>query len=228
MDDEDDVEGVEQGGDLVIALYEKVRYLLCTLKQISELTHCGGVQVQRVKNKWKVTLKDGLVSVNGKEYLFAKCQGYVEGFLFVLFCVERMLNLEFVAASSNGERGGERLRRTRDGCIISSSFLSVSFLLSRRRACDCRNADSIRTIRSLLSSIRSLLSSKVALRKFASSLLSFSLFDFRQQLRRLDLCKACQAFRHLHLMEGTSRQEDQRFLSQVSPETTSDRNCSQG
>lgn len=36
-----------------------------------------GSQVQRVKNKWKVTLKDGLVSVNGKEYLFAKCTGYV-------------------------------------------------------------------------------------------------------------------------------------------------------
>jgi hypothetical protein len=34
-----------------------------------------------VKNKWKVTLKDGLVSVNGKEYLFAKCQGCVEGYL---------------------------------------------------------------------------------------------------------------------------------------------------
>ncbi|GAA5911876.1 hypothetical protein JCM6882_005226 [Rhodosporidiobolus microsporus] len=57
LDDEDDAEGVEQGGDLVIALYEKV---------------------QRVKNKWKVTLKDGLVSVNGKEYLFAKCNGEFE------------------------------------------------------------------------------------------------------------------------------------------------------
>ncbi|GAA5980853.1 hypothetical protein JCM11641_004743 [Rhodosporidiobolus odoratus] len=54
LDEQDDAEGAEAGGDLVIALYEKV---------------------QRVKNKWKVTLKDGLVSVNGKEYLFAKCQG---------------------------------------------------------------------------------------------------------------------------------------------------------
>ncbi|TNY18477.1 transcription factor IIA, alpha/beta subunit-domain-containing protein [Rhodotorula diobovata] len=56
-DDEDDVDGADPGGDLVIALYEKV---------------------QRVKNKWKVTLKDGLVSVNGREYLFAKCQGEFE------------------------------------------------------------------------------------------------------------------------------------------------------
>ncbi|GAA5936569.1 uncharacterized protein JCM15063_001924 [Sporobolomyces koalae] len=46
--------GDDQGGDIVIALYEKV---------------------QRVKNKWKVTLKDGLISVNGKEYVFSKCNG---------------------------------------------------------------------------------------------------------------------------------------------------------
>ncbi|GAA5915100.1 hypothetical protein JCM8208_002626 [Rhodotorula glutinis] len=56
-DDDDDVDGADPNADLVIALYEKV---------------------QRVKNKWKVTLKDGLVSVNGREYLFAKCQGEFE------------------------------------------------------------------------------------------------------------------------------------------------------
>lgn len=32
-------------------------------------------QVQRVKNKWKITLKDGIVSVQGKDYLFHKCNG---------------------------------------------------------------------------------------------------------------------------------------------------------
>jgi len=58
-EDEDvDEEGEgEAGGDLVIALYDKV---------------------QRVKNKWKVTLKDGIASVNGKDYLFTKCQGEFE------------------------------------------------------------------------------------------------------------------------------------------------------
>ncbi|GAA5865245.1 hypothetical protein JCM1840_003962 [Sporobolomyces johnsonii] len=56
-EDELDDDADEQGGDIVIALYEKV---------------------QRVKNKWKVTLKDGLVSVNGKDYLFAKCNGEFE------------------------------------------------------------------------------------------------------------------------------------------------------
>jgi len=56
LDDDDDDENDEDEADmdLVVALYEKVH---------------------RVKNKWKVTLKDGLISVGGKEYLFAKCTG---------------------------------------------------------------------------------------------------------------------------------------------------------
>ncbi|KAF8507307.1 transcription factor IIA, alpha/beta subunit-domain-containing protein [Hysterangium stoloniferum] len=32
-------------------------------------------KVARVKNKWKCVLKDGMVHVNGKDYLFAKCTG---------------------------------------------------------------------------------------------------------------------------------------------------------
>merc|ERR1711939_59536 len=58
-DSDDEAEGQEQedGGDLVIALYDKV---------------------QRSKNKWKVSLKDGVISVNGREYLFSKCQGEFE------------------------------------------------------------------------------------------------------------------------------------------------------
>ncbi|KAM0789446.1 hypothetical protein ACM66B_000269 [Microbotryomycetes sp. NB124-2] len=56
LENEDD-DGANEGGDVIIALYEKV---------------------QRVKNKWKVTFKDGLVSVNGKDYLFAKCNGEFE------------------------------------------------------------------------------------------------------------------------------------------------------
>lgn len=34
-------------------------------------------QVARVKNKWKCILKDGMIHINGKDYLFAKCTGYV-------------------------------------------------------------------------------------------------------------------------------------------------------
>ena len=32
-------------------------------------------QVARVKTKWKCILKDGMIHVNGKDYLFAKCTG---------------------------------------------------------------------------------------------------------------------------------------------------------
>ncbi|GAA94602.1 hypothetical protein E5Q_01254 [Mixia osmundae IAM 14324] len=56
-DDEDDEEVAEEGGDLVIALYDKV---------------------QRVKNKWKIVLKDGIMSINGKDYLFSRCNGELE------------------------------------------------------------------------------------------------------------------------------------------------------
>lgn len=33
------------------------------------------MQVGRVKNKWKCILKDGMIHINGKDYLFAKCTG---------------------------------------------------------------------------------------------------------------------------------------------------------
>jgi len=55
-DEEDEQAAGDDGasGDLVIALYDKV---------------------QRVKSKWKVTLKDGVISVHGKDHLFTKCNG---------------------------------------------------------------------------------------------------------------------------------------------------------
>lgn len=64
-----DVEG-DHDGDLVIALYEKVR------KELDQ-QRLTTAQVQRVKNKWKIVLKDGLINVGGKDYLFAKCSGFV-------------------------------------------------------------------------------------------------------------------------------------------------------
>jgi hypothetical protein len=88
---------------LVIALYEKVRPLSpFHLALQTALMRRRAEQVQRVKNKWKVTLKDGLVSVNGKEYLFAKCQGYV---LLFFRGEQHLLNFEFDAVSSSGEKG---------------------------------------------------------------------------------------------------------------------------
>ncbi|KAK4647806.1 transcription factor IIA subunit alpha [Podospora bellae-mahoneyi] len=39
---------------------------------------CMYDKVQRVKNKWKCTLKDGVLTVNGKEYVFHKATGEYE------------------------------------------------------------------------------------------------------------------------------------------------------
>ncbi|GJN70385.1 transcription factor IIA subunit alpha [Purpureocillium lilacinum] len=53
-DDEVDDEGL---GHIMLCMYDKV---------------------QRVKNKWKCTLKDGVLTVNGKEYVFHKATGEYE------------------------------------------------------------------------------------------------------------------------------------------------------
>ncbi|KAI0784731.1 transcription factor IIA, alpha/beta subunit [Abortiporus biennis] len=41
----------------------------------SDIVFCTYDKVARVKNKWKCILKDGMIHVNGKDYLFAKCTG---------------------------------------------------------------------------------------------------------------------------------------------------------
>ncbi|KAH9906548.1 transcription factor IIA, alpha/beta subunit [Xylariomycetidae sp. FL2044] len=51
-DDED-----EDGGQIMLCMYDKV---------------------QRVKNKWKCVLKDGVLSINGKDYVFHKATGEYE------------------------------------------------------------------------------------------------------------------------------------------------------
>ncbi|KAK3393787.1 transcription factor IIA, alpha/beta subunit [Podospora didyma] len=53
-DDEEDDEG---SGQMMLCMYDKV---------------------QRVKNKWKCTLKDGVLTVNGREYVFHKATGEYE------------------------------------------------------------------------------------------------------------------------------------------------------
>ncbi|QRV96026.1 transcription factor IIA, 1-like [Ceratobasidium sp. AG-Ba] len=58
--DADDVENDGAGG-------EAGDYVFCTYDK-----------VQRVKNKWKCVLKDGMIHVNGRDYLFAKCNGEFE------------------------------------------------------------------------------------------------------------------------------------------------------
>jgi transcription initiation factor TFIIA large subunit len=45
---------------------------------LSHIMLCMYDKVQRVKNKWKCTLKDGVLTVNGKEYVFHKATGEYE------------------------------------------------------------------------------------------------------------------------------------------------------
>ncbi|KAH7394453.1 transcription factor IIA, alpha/beta subunit [Pyrenochaeta sp. MPI-SDFR-AT-0127] len=58
--DDDNVDGDNSDDDMV-------DYMLCTYDK-----------VQRVKNKWKCTLKDGILTTNKKEYLFHKANGEFE------------------------------------------------------------------------------------------------------------------------------------------------------
>lgn len=56
LDDSDDDEG-DGSEDMILCLYDKV---------------------QRVKNKWKCVLRDGVASIGGRDYLFSKCNGEFE------------------------------------------------------------------------------------------------------------------------------------------------------
>ncbi|KAI0466636.1 transcription factor IIA, alpha/beta subunit [Xylaria cf. heliscus] len=56
-DNVEDNEDDEEGGQIMLCMYDKV---------------------QRVKNKWKCVLKDGVLNVNGKDYVFHKATGEYE------------------------------------------------------------------------------------------------------------------------------------------------------
>jgi transcription initiation factor TFIIA large subunit len=80
--DDSDTEGEEEaeegaGGenDIVFCTYDKVTFSHMILSS----RHAKPCQfkVARVKNKWKCILKDGMIHINGRDYLFAKCTGFV-------------------------------------------------------------------------------------------------------------------------------------------------------
>ncbi|KAI1123244.1 transcription factor IIA, alpha/beta subunit [Nemania abortiva] len=56
-DNVEDNDDDEEGGQIMLCMYDKV---------------------QRVKNKWKCVLKDGVLNVNGKDYVFHKATGEFE------------------------------------------------------------------------------------------------------------------------------------------------------
>jgi len=47
-------------------------------EETTDIVFCTYDKVARVKNKWKCVLKDGMIHVDGKDYLFAKCTGEFE------------------------------------------------------------------------------------------------------------------------------------------------------
>lgn len=56
-DDEDFDGALEGDGDMILCLYDKV---------------------QRVRNKWKCVLKDGIASIDGRDYVFSKLGSELE------------------------------------------------------------------------------------------------------------------------------------------------------
>lgn len=63
LDDSDDEEGDDEDG---------------TAGATKDLVFCTYDKVARVRNKWKCVLKDGMIHINGKDYLFSKCTGEFE------------------------------------------------------------------------------------------------------------------------------------------------------
>lgn len=49
-------------------------FLLLSLLLISS----SYLKITRIKNKWKFHLKDGIMNINGRDYLFSKANGDAE------------------------------------------------------------------------------------------------------------------------------------------------------
>ncbi|KZV94835.1 TFIIA-domain-containing protein, partial [Exidia glandulosa HHB12029] len=62
---------------------------------VKDIVFCTYDKVARVKNKWKCVLKDGMIHVNGKDYLFSKCTGSVSPFSHTSFHAHRLFGSEF-------------------------------------------------------------------------------------------------------------------------------------
>ncbi|KAF9519198.1 hypothetical protein BS47DRAFT_1370813 [Hydnum rufescens UP504] len=65
LDDSDDEDNLAGGADDPVG-------------GAKDIVFCTYDKVQRVKNKWKCVLKDGMVHLHGKDYLFSKCTGEFE------------------------------------------------------------------------------------------------------------------------------------------------------
>ena len=81
--EDDGNEAESTNADIVLAQYDKAFKLAVSFlhgKHVSsdwdfraaEFCRRLPVQVTRVRNKWKVMLKDGVMSINGRDYIFKK------------------------------------------------------------------------------------------------------------------------------------------------------------
>jgi hypothetical protein len=128
LDDSDDDDNLAGGSDdpvggakdIVFCTYDKASSLQVFRRSLV-LTR-SVLQVQRVKNKWKCVLKDGMVHLNGKDYLFSKCTG----------CVIRLPGIDlFIHLPSLGNSNGKQIQSPLHILCITPSFSSflVSFLI---------------------------------------------------------------------------------------------------
>ncbi len=47
-------------------------------QEVDHLLLCQYEKVTRIKNKWKIVLRDGMCNINGKDFLFSKASGDFE------------------------------------------------------------------------------------------------------------------------------------------------------
>jgi transcription initiation factor TFIIA large subunit len=72
-EDEEDVDS--EGKDINSELDEEEDE---EAEQTDHIILCQFEKVTRIKNKWKCILKDGIMNINGKDYLFNKANGDFE------------------------------------------------------------------------------------------------------------------------------------------------------
>lgn len=74
--DEDDAPDLFDSENVVVCQYDKV--LIWSLKLFSKFKLIYLFQITRSRNKWKFYLKDGIMHINGKDYVFQKSNGDAE------------------------------------------------------------------------------------------------------------------------------------------------------
>lgn len=83
LNSEDDVTDEESSelfetDNVVVCQYDKVCLFFPFLFEESDINLGNPLQITRSRNKWKFYLKDGIMNVNGKDFVFQKSNGDAE------------------------------------------------------------------------------------------------------------------------------------------------------